>query len=126
MSGNITTAQQVSEGVMKEIVREAEKGATQVKSGDKISVHCTGSLANDNQKFWSTKDPGQFPFEFIVGKGKVIKGWDEGCLTMKKGEIAKFNIASRKGYGARGFAAWRIPSNADLIFEIELLTINGQ
>ncbi|XP_062504588.1 uncharacterized protein LOC134181342 [Corticium candelabrum] len=113
---------QVSDGVKKEIVREGS--GRQVKSGNEITVHCTGSLAGPpTKKFWSTKDPGQKPFTFQVGLGKVITGWDEGCLTMCQGEVARLTIAGYKGYGAQGFPAWGITPNADLIFEIEILSI---
>ncbi|KAK2190240.1 hypothetical protein NP493_85g02017 [Ridgeia piscesae] len=108
----------VSEGVTKEILREG--GGPPVQKGENITVQCTGTVAEGNKKFWSTKDPGQKPFSFQVGLGNVIAGWDEGCMTMKKGEIAKLTIAGHKGYGAKGFPAWGIPPNATLIFEIEL------
>lgn len=108
--------------VKKELVR-AGSGNTP-KRGDTITVHCTGSLnTNPPKKFWSTKDPGQKPFTFQVGLGKVIAGWDEGCLTMCQGEIAKLTIPAEKGYGRNGFPAWGIPGNADLLFEIEILSI---
>ncbi|XP_020630711.1 peptidyl-prolyl cis-trans isomerase FKBP12-like [Orbicella faveolata] len=110
-------------GVHKEVLR-AGSGPTPQK-GATITVHCTGSLnTNPPKKFWSTKDPGQKPFTFQVGLGKVIQGWDEGCMTMSKGEIAKLTIPAAKGYGSRGFPAWGIPANADLLFEIEILSIN--
>lgn len=112
---------QVSEGVSKKIIREG--GGTQVTRGKTITVHCTGLLAETNAKFWSTKDPGQQPFQFKVGMGEVIAGWDEGCLTMKQGEIASLTVASHKGYGSSGFPAWGIKPNAVLIFEIEILSI---
>ncbi|XP_078609694.1 uncharacterized protein LOC144880988 [Branchiostoma floridae x Branchiostoma japonicum] len=113
---------QVSQGVLKEVVRPGN--GPQVQRGNTITVHCTGNLVNPPKKFWSTKDPGQKPFTFQVGLGKVIQGWDEGCLSMCKGEIAKLTIDSKKGYGAQGFPAWGITPNADLMFEIEILEIN--
>ncbi|XP_066292196.1 uncharacterized protein [Branchiostoma lanceolatum] len=113
---------QVTQGVLKEIVRPGS--GPQVKTGNTITVHCTGNLVTPPKKFWSTKDPGQKPFTFQVGLGKVIQGWDEGCLSMHKGEIAKLTIDSKKGYGASGFPAWGITPNADLMFEIEILEIN--
>jgi FKBP-type peptidyl-prolyl cis-trans isomerase len=113
----------VTEGVLKQVLREG--GGPQVKKGDEITVHCTGSLADTNTKFWSTKDPGQDVFTFKVGVGQVIAGWDEGCLTMKKGETSLLTLASHKGYGAKGFPAWGIKPNAPLKFEIEILKING-
>ncbi|GFT54738.1 peptidyl-prolyl cis-trans isomerase FKBP12 [Nephila pilipes] len=112
---------QVSDGVTKQIIQPGHGYIPQ--KGSTITVHCTGSLANPLKKFWSTKDPGQQPFTFQVGLGKVIKGWDEACLTMQLGEVAKILIRSDKGYGCQGFPAWGIHPNADLLFEIEILSI---
>lgn len=114
----------VSDGVSKQILKAGTGPA--VKKGDKITVHCTGSLADNNTKFWSTKDPGQNVFTFTAGVGQVISGWDEGCLTMKKGETSLLTLAPHKGYGAQGFPAWGIKPNAPLKFEIEIVSINGQ
>jgi FKBP-type peptidyl-prolyl cis-trans isomerase FkpA len=91
-------------------------GDREVRTGDTISVHYTGTLANGT-KFDSSKDRGT-PFEFTVGQG-VIEGWSEGVLGMKQGEVRKLSIPSSLGYGAR--AAGSIPANSDLYFEIELL-----
>ncbi|CCW59916.1 unnamed protein product [Phytomonas sp. EM1] len=91
-----------------------------VKPGDKVTVHCTGYIADGKRKFWSTKDDNQ-TFAFVVGAGHVIKGWDEGVLQMRIGEVAELLVTSDYGYGARGFPAWNIPPNADLLFEIEVL-----
>eukprot|EP00698_Gefionella_okellyi_P005495 TRINITY_DN15024_c0_g1_i1.p1 TRINITY_DN15024_c0_g1~~TRINITY_DN15024_c0_g1_i1.p1 ORF type:complete len:121 (-),score=5.80 TRINITY_DN15024_c0_g1_i1:25-354(-) len=90
--------------------------------GQKITVHCTGSLES-GKKFWSTKDPGQSPFSFVVGKGNVIKGWDEGMLGMSLGEVAVLTMTGDYAYGPGGFPAWGIPPNATLVFEIEMLSI---
>ncbi|XP_077527426.1 uncharacterized protein LOC144138821 isoform X2 [Haemaphysalis longicornis] len=72
-----------------------------------------------------TRDPGQQPFSFRVGVGEVIRGWDEGCLSMQKHELSRLTICGLKAYGAQGFPAWGIPPNADLQFEIQILAING-
>ncbi|KDO43410.1 hypothetical protein CISIN_1g033778mg [Citrus sinensis] len=63
-------------------------------AGQKVTVHCTGYGKNGDlsQKFWSTKDPGQQPFTFQIGKGSVIKGWDEGVMGMQVGEVARLRI----------------------------------
>jgi peptidylprolyl isomerase len=90
------------------------------RQGQTASVHYTGWLDN-GQKFDSSLDRGQ-PFEFKVGAGQVIKGWDEGVATMKMGGKRKLLIPPDLGYGSRG-AGGVIPPNANLTFEVELLGI---
>eukprot|EP00054_Salpingoeca_dolichothecata_P031731 m.264447 g.264447 ORF g.264447 m.264447 type:complete len:184 (+) comp27833_c0_seq1:122-673(+) len=111
----------VEDGVDKEIL--VQGSGPQCQKGQNITVHCTGTIKETNKKFWSTKDPGQKPFEFTVGVGKVIRGWDAGCLTMKLGETSRLTCRGDKAYGDRGFPAWGIGPNATLIFEIEILKI---
>jgi len=92
----------------------------EAKAGQAVSVHYTGWLT-DGKKFDSSKDRGQ-PFQFALGAGQVIKGWDEGVQGMKIGGKRKLTIPSGLGYGARG-AGNAIPPNATLIFEVELLGV---
>lgn len=91
--------------------------------GSHVTCHATGSVKETGYKFWSTKDPGQKPFQFPAGLGRVITGWDQGVLGMKLNEVRMLEIQPSEGYGPDGFPAWKIPPNATLIFEIEVLTI---
>jgi FK506-binding protein 1 len=102
---------------------EPGDGKMYPKQGDKLEMHYTGTLADSGEKFDSSLDRGQ-PFTFQIGVGQVIEGWDEGVMRMSLGEKAKLVIPSDMGYGARGAAGGKIPPNADLIFEVELLKIN--
>ena len=94
------------------------KGA-EAKAGDTIKVHYLGTLAN-GEKFDASKDHGTEPFTFDLGKGRVIKGWDDGVAGMKVGGKRKLTIPPHLGYGARG-AGPKIPPK--LVFEVELVEV---
>jgi peptidylprolyl isomerase len=100
---------------------EVGTGATP-QAGQTCVMHYTGWLYENGakgQKFDSSLDRGQ-PFEFPIGRGRVIKGWDEGVASMKVGGKRTLIIPPELGYGARG-AGGVIPPNATLMFEVELL-----
>lgn len=90
------------------------------RAGQTVVVHYTGWLT-DGSKFDSSFDRAQ-PFEFRIGQGQVIKGWDEGVMSMKVGGKRKLTIPANLGYGARG-AGGVIPPDATLIFEVDLLAL---
>ena len=94
-------------------------------AGQYVTVHYTGWLQNADgsagKKFDSSKDRND-PFQFPLGAGNVIQGWDQGVQGMKVGGVRKLIIPASLGYGARG-AGGVIPPNATLIFEVELLGV---
>ncbi len=121
--------EKTSSGLEYEIIQEGSGVSPQTgvspQKGQQVTVHYTGWLDKDGKpgaKFDSSVDRGQ-PFSFSIGVGQVIKGWDEGVLSMKIGEKRRLFIPASLGYGARGAGA-SIPPNAGLIFDVELLKVS--
>jgi len=90
------------------------------KQGQNVTVHYTGTLENGT-KFDSSVDRGQ-PYTFPIGTGVVVKGWDEGIMTMKVGGKRRLIIPPSLGYGTQGRP--KIPPNSTLLFEVELLGVS--
>ncbi|GAB7332187.1 hypothetical protein MBLNU13_g04049t1 [Cladosporium sp. NU13] len=103
-------------------VTKAVECTRKTKSGDKVNVHYRGTLDADGSEFDASYNRGQ-PLSFHVGKGQVIKGWDQGLLDMCPGEKRTLTIQPDWGYGARGMGP--IPANSVLKFETELVSIAG-
>jgi FKBP-type peptidyl-prolyl cis-trans isomerase len=114
MSGEVTTASGLK---YIDILEGSGEGP---RPGQSVTVHYTGTL-EDGTKFDSSLDRGQ-PYTFQIGVGRVIKGWDEGVMSMKVGGKRKLIIPAHLGYGARG-AGGVIPPNATLLFDVELISV---
>ena len=97
--------------------------------GDRLTVHTTGWLYDADEengrgeKFWSSYDPPGNQFSFVLGEGRVIRGWDLGLPGMLIGETRQLTIPAKLGYGGRGSGP--VPPNATLVFEIELFGAEG-
>lgn len=103
------------------IIEDLSVGSgSEAQAGNRVTVHYTGWLTNGT-KFDSSVDRND-PFDFPLGRGHVIRGWDEGVAGMKVGGKRKLTIPPEMGYGARG-AGGVIPPNATLVFEVELLGV---
>jgi len=101
-----------------ETLQEGDK-TTFPKAGQKVTCHYVLTLTN-GKKIDSSRD--RSPFEFNIGRGEVIQGWDEGLMKISKGQRAKLTIPSEMGYGAKGVPGC-IPPNSVLIFDVELLNV---
>lgn len=110
-------------GILKEIKSRGPIEDCRPWKGDKVSVHYVGTL-EDGTPFDSSRERGA-KFEFTLGKGEVIKGWDVGVATMAKGELAVFTIKSDYAYGDTGSPP-KIPGGATLVFEVELFDFHGE
>lgn len=111
-----TELQTTASGLQYAIGRDG--AGVQPKAGETVTVHYTGWLT-DGKKFDSSRDRND-PFQFVIGRGQVIRGWDEGVALMKIGETRTLVIPPALGYGARGIPGV-IPQNATLVFQVELL-----
>lgn len=107
------------QGMQVEILQQGS--GSQAQTGDRVFVHYTGTLT-DGKKFDSSVDRGQ-PFDFVLGRNDVIKGWELGVLGMKVGEKRKLTIPPELGYGSQAVGDI-IPANSTLIFEVEMVGIN--
>ena len=117
-SASAKTAPTVDEKMAVSVLKQGKGSAA--KAGDKVSVHYVGTFA-DGKKFDSSRDRNK-PFDFVLGQGQVIKGWDQGVTGMKVGEKRKLVIPPSLAYGPQGRPG--IPPNSTLTFEVELLAIN--
>ncbi len=104
-----------------QILDQIAGNGPQPQAGQTVIVNYTGYLS-DGTKFDSSYDRNQ-PFEFVLGTGQVIRGWDEGLSTMKVGGKRRLVIPSELAYGAQGAGGGAIPPNAQLTFDVELIGI---
>jgi len=122
MGGNKAGTSFTVEGMTVEVLREGK--GKEAQNSDMVTVNYVGTLTNGT-KFDSSYDRKR-ALTFVVGEGKVIKGWDLGLVGMRVDEKRRLTIPAELAYGATGFPAAGIPENATLVFEVELLRIVGK
>ncbi|KAH7335793.1 putative FK506-binding protein 2, partial [Rhizoctonia solani] len=120
---SLASAAFAAEGLNIDPYHVPEECPIRSQNGDKLSMHYTGTLP-DGKKFDSSRDRNQ-PFDFTIGSGQVIQGWEQGLLGMCVGEKRKLTIPSNLGYGDRGFPPV-IPGGSTLVFDVELLGIKNR
>ena len=118
--GEMRDVSRSKDGKLTKTIATLGSGDARPEAGDAVKVHYVGKLKEDGTTFDSSVDRGE-PFEFKIGEGQVIKGWDEGVATMYKGEKATLTCAPEYAYGESGSPP-TIPPNATLEFEVELLS----
>ncbi|EJT97479.1 hypothetical protein DACRYDRAFT_25191 [Dacryopinax primogenitus] len=107
-----------------DVIFKPEECPIQSRNGDAMSMHYTGTLASNGNKFDSSRDRNS-PFQFTLGQGRVIKGWEEGLKDMCITERRRLTIPANMAYGSRGAGA-KIPGGATLVFDVELLGIKNR
>lgn len=117
----------LASGLSYVVLKAGDEKGEMPTAGKRVTVHYTGWLdkngePQDVEKPFDSSVKRGVPFKFIIGVGQVIKGWDEGVMLMKTGEKRRIFIPANLGYGARGAGA-AIPPNADLIFDVEMISI---
>ena len=113
-------AKTTESGLKYEVLKEGRKDGRRPMAWDRARCHYTGWFVADKKKFDSSRDKDK-PYDFPVGVGAVIKGWDEGIQLMREGAHFKFYIPWKLGYGEKGSRG--IPPKADLIYEVELISV---
>ncbi|TMW60530.1 hypothetical protein Poli38472_000572 [Pythium oligandrum] len=110
-------------GVEVETIRPGD-GKNYPREGDALTMHYTGTLKSDGSKFDSSRDRNE-PFQFVIGVGEVIEGWDVGVMKMSLGEKAVLHITHDSAYGDDGIPG-AIAPKSDLVFDVELLAIGNK
>eukprot|EP01062_Namystynia_karyoxenos_P063711 TRINITY_DN56496_c0_g1_i1.p1 TRINITY_DN56496_c0_g1~~TRINITY_DN56496_c0_g1_i1.p1 ORF type:complete len:360 (+),score=135.99 TRINITY_DN56496_c0_g1_i1:104-1081(+) len=105
-----------------EILTEGTPGSKVAKTGMRATCHAWGTLLHNKKKFWCTHDDNE-PFTYDVGKGDVIRGWDQGCIGMREGEVRRLVISSDDAYGNSGFALFGIDPGCSLVYVIQMIKL---